>query len=390
MALAKSRGVFTPGGQRLLAAMSPGIRREIASGAARFFGLPEKEARVLESLSGCEEWARHIHASITTKGRWSFTFFTSGSTGRPCPHTYGFAEMEEEALALRLFFPDRRRVVSVMPIHHVFGFAFALMLPKYLDIPVKDMPPLPSAEFFRELREGDLVLAFPVFWRSFLDMCSGPRAVFCPPQVRGVTSGAPCPPETIEGLLALLPQKGRAILDGMTEIYGATEFGAVGLRRQCRGLYTLLPHWERVLLDNGEWGIRRQSGSATPLPDIVSWEGGRSFVPLGRKDNAVQVGGVNVFPARVADLLRGHPKVRDCAVRLMRPEEGTRLKAFVVPEEGAPPEFALARELKRWLTERLEPAARPKSVSLGSSLPVTFSGKLADWDIAGQPKADES
>jgi 4-coumarate--CoA ligase (photoactive yellow protein activation family) len=273
-----------------------------------------------------------------------------------------------------------------MPVHHVFGFAFAIMLPKYLDIPVKDLPALPSAEFFRELREGDLVLAFPLFWRSFLDICSGPRPLFRPPKVHGLTSGAPCPPETIEGLLALPPRQGRAILGGMTEIYGATEFGAVGLRRQCRGPYTLLPHWERVLLDDGGWGIARRNGSATPLPDIVSWEGGRTFVPLGRKDHAVQVGGINVFPARVAGLLRGHPKVRACAVRLMRPEEGARLKAFVVPEEGLPPDPSLARELKQWLAERLEPAARPKSFSFGSSLPVTFSGKLADWDMA---KTDE-
>lgn len=377
MVLAKSRSVFIPGGHRPLAAMPPPLRREAAFEAARFFGLAEGETLALATLPDCDEWAEYLHGAVTARGAWSFTFATSGSTGRPCSHTYAIAELEEEARALQPFFADRRRVVSVMPVHHVFGFAFAFMVPKILGIPVKDTPPLPSADFFRELREGDLVLAFPVFWRSFLEMCSVPHALSCPPGVHGVTSGAPCPPEIIEGLT------GRRILDGMTEIYGATEFGAVGIRRQCHAPYTLLPHWRRVFSDDRDngWNIARQGGPAMPLPDIVAWESERAFVPVRRKDNAVQVGGMNVFPARVAGLLREHAKVRNCAVRLMRPEEGARLKAFVVLEEGILPGPSLVRELKEWLANRLEPAATPRSITFGPSLPVTFSGKPADWDI---------
>ena len=231
-----------------------------------------------------------------------------------------------------------------------------------------------------------------MFWKSFLDIGAKPGwregGGDLPPGLHGVTSAAPCPPEVIEGLLS------RGLLTGMTEIYGATEFGAVGLRRRCRGEYDLLPHWrrERFTAETGteEWGIRRAGGTAMPLPDIVEWAEERRFCPVRRKDHAVQVGGVNVFPSRVEEALRAHPGVRDCAVRLMRPEEGVRLKAFVAPwdETLLQSSGRFGRELKIWLAERLEPAATPKTIRLGLDLPRTPSGKLADWDLSGWRDAD--
>lgn len=255
-----------------------------------------------------------------------------------------------------------------------------------------------------------MILGVPVFWKAFLDVCSGQFAMVCPTNLHGVTSGAPCPPEYIEALLRPGEGTDSPLLRGMTEIYGATEFGAVGIRRQCRSPYTLLPHWQRLPLQDTDvqlplaevgdegggttWGIGRHTGVAVPLPDEVLWQGERAFIPLWRKDRAVQVGGCNIFPAWVAEILRCHPGVRDCAVRLMRPEEGSRLKAFIVPTyETTPGETAsgeaalerdLARELRQWLASRLDAASMPKSFSFGPALPRSPSGKLADWDIAGR------
>ncbi|MDR2605013.1 MAG: hypothetical protein LBC55_06655, partial [Desulfovibrio sp.] len=118
-----------------------------------------------------------------------------------------------------------------------------------------------------------------------------------------------------------------------------------------------------------------------PLPDRLVWRDERHFEPRRRKDKAVQVAGINVFPEQVAEVLRGHPQVADCAVRLMRPEEGGRLKAFVVPRQDLVAVTRLMRELRRLITDRLEPAARPKSIRFGKRLPRTASGKAADWDI---------
>ncbi|MDR2123628.1 MAG: AMP-binding protein [Desulfovibrio sp.] len=363
----------------------PEERRRIAAEAvAGFFGLDDEEAFALAKPATYEQWAEHICRGSVGQGRTNIVFCTSGSSGPPVSHSFTAQELTEEAQSLAPFFADTKRVVSVMPVHHIFGFAFAVMLPRILGIEVVDRHPLPSEDFFRALRPGDLILAFPVFWKSVLDMCSGQRPPLLPPEIRGVTSGAPCPPEVIEGLLAARPDGAQPLCAGMTEIYGATEFGAVGIRRECRGIYSLLPHWRRVALpgpEGGEeWAIRREHGKPLPLPDHLAWRDERHFEPRQRKDKAVQVAGINVFPEQVAEVLRGHPLVADCVVRLMRQEEGSRLKAFVVPRRDTIAATRLMRELRR-LTAGLEPAARPKSIRFGKRLPRTATGKAADWDI---------
>ncbi len=407
LALARARGAFIPGGADALAAMPPGTKSELASAAAHFFGLGEASAAACAVLPSWAMWAEHILAALPPEASRRYTFFTSGSTGTPKPVVFSPRQLDEETASLAPLFTDRRRVVSVMPVHHVFGFVFALALPRRLGIPVLDLPPLPTAAFFRQLRAGDLVLAFPVFWQSVLDIHRASSGLSHPENLHGITSSSPCPPHVVEGLLGLgRTDNGRprpedalsgedrpAFLSGMTEIYGATEFGAVGARRCCREPYALLPHWRKEPLppapggkreggraEADEWGIRRREGDVLPLSDVVEWNGERQFVPVARKDAAVQVGGVNVFPARVAETLRAHPKVRDCAVRLMRPDEGVRLKAFVVPEIEGSADRQLAGELKAWLARRLEPAATPRAVRIGKALPRTPSGKLTDWD----------
>jgi 4-coumarate--CoA ligase (photoactive yellow protein activation family) len=364
----------------------PAERRRIpAEAVARFFGLDDAEAAALAGLDTFEQWAEYVCRSPAAQGRANLVFSTSGSSGLPVPHSFSAQELEEEAQSLASFFADIRRIVSVMAVHHIFGFAFAVMLPRVLGIKVLDKPTLPSEDFFRSLRQGDLILAFPMFWKSILDICSaGPRAPVLPSEIGGVSSGAPCPPEIIEGLLAGRPDGGRPLCAVMTEIYGATEFGAVGIRRACREDYALLPHWQRVALpgqaDGEEWGIQRNCGEPLPLPDRMLWRDERHFTPLRRRDKAVQVAGTNVFPEQVAEVLRGHPQVTDCAVRLMRPEEGARLKAFIVPRQDIVAVTRLLRELRRLIADRLEPAARPKSIRFGKRLPRTASGKAADWD----------
>jgi acyl-coenzyme A synthetase/AMP-(fatty) acid ligase len=94
----------------------------------------------------------------------------------------------------------------------------------------------------------------------------------------------------------------------------------------------------------------------------------------------VQVGGTNVFPAHVADVLALHPQVREAAVRLMRPDEGNRLKAFIVARPGADVD-ALRTGLPAWAAQRLTAPERPAAWTFGPRLPRQASGKPADWII---------
>ncbi len=95
----------------------------------------------------------------------------------------------------------------------------------------------------------------------------------------------------------------------------------------------------------------------------------------------VQVGGINVSPQRVAAALAQRPGVAQATVRLMNPDEGTRLKAFIVPREATADTAALEAELWTWIDEHLAAAERPKSIVFGNVLPVGPLGKAADWPI---------
>ncbi len=106
--------------------------------------------------------------------------------------------------------------------------------------------------------------------------------------------------------------------------------------------------------------------------DAGSLDDGRLTV-LGRLDDVVITGGVNVAPAAVEAALREHPGVAD-AVVLGRPdpEWGQRVLAAVVPAGDRAPELA---ELRRWVTERLGAPAAPRQLHVLDAVPTLHTGK---------------
>lgn len=374
----------------VLARLSSEQRTAFARDALRLFGRVASDAAcgALASLPELFLWRDALRADWKDGRPETLAFSTSGSTGIPKTYAYPFTVLEEEAEALVPYFSDRRRIVTVMPTHHIFGFVTSSLLPQRLGIPVLRLPPLPVGELFTSLLPGDLFIAFPLFWQAVRDRVENRRAArpALPKGVAGLSSSAPCPPEIIEALTRPGEKGAAAICSFIAEIYGSTETSAVGVRKDCRAPYALLPLWERVVLEGGEFGIQRvrrdgKRDVAAPMPDIVEWQGETAFAPVRRRDSAVQVGGVNVRPCGVADVIRSHPAVKDCVVRLMRPEEGARLKAFIVPEDAWRSEGrkVFGAEFRGWLRERLTTPAMPKSITLGDSLPVTPAGKSRDW-----------
>lgn len=312
------------------------------------------------------DWAQSALDSWRRQPR-ELVFMTSGSTGQPVPCPQSVLLLEQEILAQAEIHAARRRIIALVPRHHIYGFLFTLLLPKALNVPVLELPPVPTALFSTPLHQDDLIVAFPLFWKSLAALTR-----HLPAGLHGVTSTGPCPPDIIHTLVDLG-------LVRMTEVYGSSETGGLGYRHHPADAYTLFPFWRS---DRQNSLVRiMPEGTPTgpfPLPDIVDWVDGRHFRPIRRTDRAVQVAGVNVYPDKVATILREHPLVQDCAVRLMRPEEGQRLKAFVVPV-GATDTAALRRDLKTWATTRLSTQELPKSWTFGPSLPVTGLGKAADW-----------
>ena len=112
--------------------------------------------------------------------------------------------------------------------------------------------------------------------------------------------------------------------------------------------------------------------------DNVTWTGQRLLRPGARIDKAVQVGGINVFPQYVASVIERHEGVKQCLVRLMRQEEGYRLKAFVVPEPNCDVP-ALHKALIQHARQELSDVQRPGAYTFGPDIPRGPLGKPMDW-----------
>lgn len=294
-------------------------------------------------------------------------FRTSGSTGEPKKVRHPSAFLAREVEAHAEHFGDRRRIVAFPPAHHIYGFLFSVLLPEKLDAPVLEGWRMGAGALSKALRPGDLLVGFPAVWR-YLSV----SLPVWPEDVWGVTSTGPIDPGVVRDLLG-------SGLTGMTEIYGSSETGGIGTRDSLEEPFRLLEFWRRgdeaSLVRTGPGG---KEGEAVPVPDRLEWEGERTFRPAGRRDGAVVVGGVNVIPDEVAARLRVHPRVRDCAVRPFEEGGEVRLKAFVVPMKGNPPED-IRRELGQWIAERFSAPERPARLDVGERLPRNEMGKVADW-----------
>lgn len=320
------------------------------------------------------DWLDAARAGLDAGGS-ALTFRTSGSSGAPKPCTHPLALLWQEVEALARLLPGRRRIVSLVPAHHIYGFLFTVLLPYRLGIDgVCDLRSHAPAALAARLTAGDLVIGYPDLWRAF-GQAAGPLA----PDIVGVTSTAPCPPDVARAALG-------AGLARLVQVYGSSETAGVGWRDEPEGGYTLFPYWSRIGKDDAQAeGLVRQCPDGTrqraALQDRLAWRDDGRFQPDGRIDQAVQVGGVNVFPGYVAEVLRLHPAVLEAGVRRMRPDEGERLKAFVVVRDEFTADAGLQAGLHAWLSERLTAPECPAAYSFGPRLPRGASGKLADWII---------
>jgi O-succinylbenzoic acid--CoA ligase len=110
---------------------------------------------------------------------------------------------------------------------------------------------------------------------------------------------------------------------------------------------------------------------------------------LGRLDDVVIVGGVNVALSAVEAALRHHPNVADVAV-VDYPDElwGALPVAYLVLRGKVENLPELLNELREIVASRIGRAATPRSFQVLSSLPLLDSGKVDRLGIRIQAAKD--
>jgi long-chain acyl-CoA synthetase len=96
-----------------------------------------------------------------------------------------------------------------------------------------------------------------------------------------------------------------------------------------------------------------------------------------RRDDMINSGGVNVYPAEVEHCLMEHPLVADAAVvGQPDPEWGQRVVAFVATVPGTATGPELASELREHCRARIARLKCPRDIYFRDPLPRTETGKL--------------
>ena len=206
---------------------------------------------------------------------------------------------------------------------------------------------------------------FPLFWEYFLQAGNT-----FPAGVTAVTSTAPCP----KGLFERLKQAGA---ERVVELYGATDTGGIGVREDENSPFQINDYWEVDVTHQPVLIHRKGIEGWIPFPDKVEFVPPRGIFPIKRMDRIVQVAGVNIALNHVEKVLQTHPAVKHCRVRLMRPEEGRRLKAFIVLNTGYNEQ--ILPQLRQYLTSQLSSHEMPRSFTFGTNLPTNSMGKDSDW-----------
>ncbi len=338
---------------------------------AMFFGV--QTCPISAALSApVGEFAAEMYALWQNSER-EISFFTSGSTGTPKACTHKEEHIRQEISSIAPYVAGQKSALVTVPLHHMYGFTFGLLLPLALGIPLRSVPLLPAA-VASNMQEGDLVVSIPLLWTRFIESdafkhMTAPKESLCL-----LTATSPTPPEVLD----VFHERGFL----MREFYGASEMGAVGCRPHAGKSFALLGHLQRAEQGQSVECLSRVlpsgQGVTYELLDHITWHGERTFTHSRRRDKAVQVGGVNVFPEHVQSLLLEQEGVKNCYVRLMRLEEGARLKAFIVPQAGIDIQ-ELRKQLTTFSRKNLQEAQRPGAYSFGEDIPRGPLGKPSDW-----------
>ena len=108
--------------------------------------------------------------------------------------------------------------------------------------------------------------------------------------------------------------------------------------------------------------------------DIGSKDETGRITIVDRKKDMVNVGGYNVFPREIDEILFTHPEIQEAAaIGVPDSHRGEAIQAFVVPTERA---AVTAEEIIVYCKEKLAKFKVPSAINIVDSLPKTPAAKI--------------
>jgi long-chain acyl-CoA synthetase len=389
----------------------PTVRRVIAPytrrgrAAAQAIGRDEPVRRWRELLATAT--TRAGEAEVDAAADLALLQYTGGTTGIAKGVMLSHANLRANVEQVRAWFPDadpgREVMMAVLPFFHAYGLTVSLLLGVRIGAALVVMPRFDIEEVLAAVDRyrPTLFPGVPTMYVAINNaVAKGGHDLSC---IKACLSGAaPLPMEVAERFERY--SGGRLVEGyGLSEcspvalanpIYGKRKAGTIGMPLPDTLARVADPSDPARTLPTGETGELAISGPQVMLGywkraeetaqvlrdgwllsgDLAVTDEEGYFQIVDRKKDLIIVGGYNVYPREVEEVLLGHPKVLEVAVAGVPDSyRGETVKAFVVLRPG---ERATAEELRRFARERLAAYKVPRSVEFRDRLPKTMVGKV--------------
>ncbi|MBW4718113.1 AMP-binding protein [Saccharothrix obliqua] len=338
----------------------------------------------------------------------AYAVFTSGTTGDPklCFHTHGDPGVYEQAIGSVVGITPDDVTLSVSRMYFSYGLGNSLLFPLHRGgATVLSRARATEDDVLRLIARHGVTVFYgqPSFYARLLGHPD-----------HGVLAGLRLALVAGEVLPDVLATRIRAVLgDRLLNIFGTTEIGhalianTTGHNRAGTIGRILPPYRMRVVDERGHEvpsgvegalevagptispGVRR--GGDPPARAAGSWYAtgdaatvdGDGYVRLhGRLDDIEIVGGQNVHPTEIEDLLMRHPDVQEAGVCSARRSTGvTTLRAFVALKNGHASAERVRAELLATARETLTWYKVPEDIVFVERLPRTPTGKLRRREV---------
>lgn len=299
--------------------------------------------------------------------------FTGGSTGKPKVWSKSPRNLLAEAVYLRDQFAltDKDLFIATVPPYHIYGLLFSILTPILAQARV-----LPETYTFPQeiistmnRHKATVLVSVPIHYRSLkVDNLSTPSL-----KIAFSSSG----PLNRSDAAYFLKKTGL----GIHEIYGSTETGGIATRSISENTDSWKPtdvvSWKlagkrlAVRSDFTSPEMEKDSDGFCVTGDEAKPDKNNRFLLLGRADGIIKVAGKRVDLQDIQNKILTLPTVRDAAViALPAPKGRESVIAALVACDLA------ETQLKKMISEKLEPYAMPRRIKIVPSITRTAAGKV--------------
>ncbi|MGE9986019.1 long-chain-fatty-acid--CoA ligase [Desulfovibrio sp. SGI.169] len=348
-----------------------------------------------------EPIADPVHAPVMLQ-------YTGGTTGQPkgvvLTHANLGTNCRQVLDIINVTAETHHTFISLLPFFHVYGLTTGLIIPMALAATTLPLPRYVPQDVLRVIarHKATVFPGAPSVYISLLQQKDLARYDLKSIKIC-VSGSAPLPREIFRRFQEVT---GAAILEGygLTEASPITHINPLGRQGQKEnsigmplpgtdarvvdmegGSLTLPPGKMGELVVQGpqvmEGYWRRPDETASALRngwlytgDLATMDEDGYFYIVDRKKDMVLVGGYNVYPREVDEVLLEHPKIVEAVtVGISDDVRGEVLKAYVVPTLG---ESLSKADIIAWCRSKLASYKVPRLVEFRENLPKTIVGKV--------------